>query len=72
MEAVEDGEGRILILSRPDGGFRRVRIAADGRLGAADGSLEARVAGTDRAIGIVFGEERYSVPATALAAAGAR
>ncbi len=69
MELVTDAKGRTLILSRPDGSFRRVRIAADGKLSTADGALEARVALTDHAIGIVFGDERYSLSKAALGAA---
>ncbi|MBT2187678.1 hypothetical protein [Sphingobium nicotianae] len=72
MEIVADGKGRTLILSRPDGGFRRVRIGADGKLATADGAVEARVAATDKAIGVVVGEERYSVPKAALRAAAPR
>lgn len=69
MEIVTDAKGRTLVLSRPEGGFRRVRVAADGKLSAADGAVEARIAGTERAIGVVFGGERYSVPKAALGAA---
>jgi hypothetical protein len=64
MEIVQQGTDRILVLSRSNGAFRRLRLGSDGAIGAADGAVEPHVAGTDRAIGIVFGIERYSVPAS--------
>jgi hypothetical protein len=69
IETVEDIESRILILSRPDGGFRRVRVGEGGALVAADGAVEARTARHGTAIAVLFGEERYAVPVTALGAA---
>jgi hypothetical protein len=69
IETVEDLQSRILILSRPDGGFRRVRVSADGALVAADGAVGARTARHGSAIAVLFGEERYAVPITALGSA---
>lgn len=72
IEIVEDARGRLLILSRPDGAFRRVRIGADGTPGAADGAAEPRTARSGDTIGIAFGDERYAVPVAALGGAPPR
>ncbi|MBB5986360.1 hypothetical protein [Sphingobium lignivorans] len=66
IETVEDAQGRVFILSRPDGGFRRVRLDADGTLAAADGAIEPRTARSGSAVAILFGEERYALPVSAL------
>jgi len=66
LEIVEDADSRVLILSLPHGAFRRVRVAQDGTLSAADGALDARTARVGDFIGVVFGAERYAVPVRAL------
>jgi hypothetical protein len=71
FETIEDAESRVLILFRPDGGFRRLRVGGDGALRAADGALEARTARNGAVIGVLFGDERYAVPASALGSAAA-
>jgi hypothetical protein len=67
LERLADADGMLLILSRPDGGFRRLRMAADGALSAADGAIEARSVRTASAIGVAIGAERYAVPLGMLA-----
>lgn len=71
IETVEDARSRVLILSLPDGGFRRLRVGADGTLGAADGVVEPRTARNGNVIGVVFGDEHYAVPVSALGTAAA-
>lgn len=61
--AVETGEGTLLILHHADGGFRRIDLAPDGTLSAADGSDAA--GGTMLADGrfeLVIGGDRYRLP----------
>jgi len=69
LETVEDAESRVLILYRPDGGFRRLRVGPDGGLQAADGAVDARVARNGGVVGVLFGDERYAVPVSALRSA---
>jgi anaerobic selenocysteine-containing dehydrogenase len=66
IEVVREKEGRTLILSLPDGGFRRVRVSRDGQVSAADGAVEPRTGGNATTIGIIFGDERYAVPVSLL------
>jgi hypothetical protein len=72
LEAQADGEGRFWLLSRPDGGFRRLRQGKDGRLSVADGAIEARIARSGEMLGVIVGEERYAVPLNALNESGKR
>jgi hypothetical protein len=72
LEAQADGEGRFWLLSRPDGGFRRLRQGKDGHLSAADGAIEARIARSGQVLGVIVGEERYAVPLNALNESGKR
>jgi len=58
-------EGRILVLRKPDGGFRRLLVATDGRgVVAADGAEPAVVSilGDDR-IEVAIGGDRFRLPA---------
>jgi len=71
IETIEDAASRVLILSRPDGGFRRLRIARDGALVAADGAVEPRTARHGSVIAVLFGDEHYAVPVSALGATAA-
>lgn len=59
-------EGLVLTLRRPDGGFRRLLVARDGRgVIAADGAEPARVAVIDaNRIDVALGPDRYRLPAT--------
>lgn len=59
-------DGIVLTLHHPDGGFRRLEVATDGRgVVAADGADAAsvKVVGAD-AIEVSVGEDRYRLPAT--------
>jgi len=59
-------EGERLTIHHPDGGFRRLLIARDGRgVVAADGAEQAEVAviARDR-IEVALGSDRYRLPAT--------
>ncbi|MBA2936349.1 hypothetical protein HZF05_19890 [Sphingomonas sp. CGMCC 1.13654] len=59
-------DGIVLTLHHPDGGFRRLQVANDGRgVITADGADAAsvKVVGAD-AIEVSIGEDRYRLPAT--------
>jgi hypothetical protein len=58
--------GAILVLHKPDGGFRRLKIVKDGRgLVAADGSEPAMVHIESRdSIEVSIGDDRFLLPAT--------
>jgi len=65
------GDGIELTLHQPDGGFRRLQVATDGRgVVTADGADAAsvKVVGSD-AIEVRVGEDRYRLPATVKGAA---
>ncbi len=66
LERIASQEGEDLVLHKPDGSFRRVKLVQDGRgLVAADGLVRARV--TPRppeAIELVMGKDRFMLPAT--------
>ncbi len=62
-----EGEaGAILVIRKPDGGFRRLRIVRDGRgVVAADGAEPARVTIlADNRIQVEIGGDRFRLPAT--------
>jgi hypothetical protein len=68
--AESDGE-LVLTMRHPDGGFRRLLVASDGRgVVAADGAEPAVVtlAGADE-IEVALGDDHYRLPATMKAAA---
>lgn len=65
-EPADSGAGPTIIVRRPDGGFRRLRVADDGRgVVAADGAEPAEVtivgAGT---IEVEIGGDAFRLPAT--------
>ena len=58
--------GEVLILRKPDGGFRRLRVSADG-IEAADGAEPARVAALeDGRTEIAIGRDVFLLPAEEL------
>lgn len=62
----EGEQGEILVIRKPDGGFRRLRIVADGRgVVAADGAERAQVTimASDQ-IEVEIGGDRFRLPAT--------
>ncbi len=66
IEQAAGPDGIVLTIRHPGGGFRRLRVTADGRgVVAADGAEQARVtvpgAGN---IDVALGTERYRLPAT--------
>ena len=66
IEQSRGADGVILTLRHADGGFRRLRVAPDGRsVVAADGAEVAKVTvvGTD-GIEVALGGDRYRLPAT--------
>jgi len=67
IEILDDAHGRVLILSTPDGGFRRMRLAADGAISAADGADEVRTVSDARHVLVAIAGERYAVPLAVLA-----
>jgi hypothetical protein len=66
VETSEGEAGTLLTLRKPDGGFRRVRLADDGRgVVAADGAEPAEVAIVgDNRIEVTIGGDRFRLPAT--------
>lgn len=65
VERSESPDGAILTLRHPDGGFRRLLVAKDGKgVVAADGAepAEVRMSGDD-AIEVTLGGDRYRLPA---------
>src|SRR4029453_8209615 len=72
VERSKAGEGVMLILHHPDGGFRRLQVATDGRgVVTADGADVAtvKIVGAD-AIEVAVGDDRYRLPATVKGQAG--
>lgn len=55
---------RVLTLRGPDGGFRRIRVSADGRgVTTVDGAEPARVTRTaDGALEVAVADDRYRLP----------
>ena len=66
------GERSQLVLSDPDGGFRRVTVSADGAgLVAADGAEQARIVRISGGeVEIAIAEDRYRLPASAAPPSG--
>lgn len=66
LEQSSGGGGSILTIRNPDGGFRRLQIASDGRgVVAADGAEPATVTIiADNRIEVEIGGDRYRLPAT--------
>jgi len=66
------GERSQLVLSDPDGGFRRVTVSADGAgVVAADGAEPARIVRISGGeVEIAIAEDRYRLPASAAPPAG--
>lgn len=66
LDRMESTEGTILVLGKADGGFRRFRIATDGRgIVVADGAEPASVQMVeDGLIEVTVGQDRYRLPAT--------
>ena len=70
VERQQDGDGLVLVLRHPDGGFRRLRVTRDGQgVVAADGAQPAavRIVG-GRDIDVAIGGDHYRLPATIRAA----
>jgi hypothetical protein len=66
VERSVSGAGLTLVIHHPDGGFRRLIVATDGRgVVTADGSDTATVSVLDPAkIEVTVGQDRYRLPAT--------
>jgi hypothetical protein len=66
VEGFDSDDGRLLTIRKPDGGFRRLRVTADGSgVVAADGAERARVAILDGGrIEVEIGGDRFRLPAT--------
>ena len=66
VERTAAGDGLMLVMHHPDGGFRRLLVTTDGRgVVTADGSDQASVAVIDPGtIEVTVGEDRYRLPAT--------
>ncbi|WP_454882739.1 hypothetical protein [Sphingomonas oryzagri] len=66
VERATTADGIVLTLHHPDGGFRRLQVATDGRgVVAADGADVASVkVMSPGSIEVAIGEDRYRLPAT--------
>jgi len=66
VERTTEGDGLMLIMHHPDGGFRRLLVTTDGRgVVTADGSDQATIAVIDPGtIEVTVGDDRYHLPAT--------
>lgn len=66
MDRIASPEGQIVVLGRADAGYRRFRVATDGRgLVAADGAEAATVSVVDNGmIEVAVSGDRYRLPAT--------
>ncbi|MGE0179070.1 MAG: hypothetical protein AB7O91_04545 [Sphingomonas sp.] len=62
----EGADSAVLVIRKPDGGFRRLRIVDDGRgVVAADGAEPARVTIlADNRIEVAIGGDHFRLPAT--------
>lgn len=71
LDRMDSPGGTILVLGKAEGGFRRFRIATDGRgVIAADGAEPATVKLLDNnLIEVSVGQDRYRLPATVKPAA---
>ena len=61
-----EGDGSILVIRKPDGGFRRLQVVTDGRgVIAADGAEPAQVTVLgDNRIEVTIGSDQFRLPAT--------
>ena len=66
IEQTRRPDGVVLTIRHADGGFRRLRVTADGRgVAAADGAERARVTlAKAGSIDVALGTDRYRLPAT--------
>lgn len=66
IERVVSGDGLVLVIHHPDGGFRRLLVTTDGHgVVTADGSEGAVVSVVDPGtIEVAVGDDRYHLPAT--------
>lgn len=65
VERASRGGETVLTLSAPDGGFRRLTVAADGgAIAAADGAEPARIAaGPSGEVEVTIASDRFRLPA---------
>ena len=66
VERIVSGDGLVLVVHHPDGGFRRLLVTTDGRgVVTADGSETALVSVVNPGtIEVAVGDDRYRLPAT--------
>lgn len=62
VDRTTDGGASVLTIRHPDGGFRRLKIAADGAVTAADGAVPAEVTTRDGIADVTVGDARYRLP----------
>jgi hypothetical protein len=64
LERIGVGEVARFIVHHPDGGFRRLELAPDGKgLAPSDGADEARNSLSQGMIDLSIGQDRYRIPA---------
>jgi hypothetical protein len=68
VESFDSGDGRLLTVRKPDGGFRRLRVSNDGRgIVAADGAEQAAMANLrDGRVEVSIGGDQFRLPASVL------
>lgn len=68
VESFASGDGRLLTVRKPDGGFRRLRVSNDGRgIVAADGAEQAAMANLpDGRIEVSIGGDHFRLPGSVL------
>lgn len=68
FETFDSGDGRLVTVRKPDGGFRRLRIRDDGRgIVAADGAEQASMANLrDGRILVTIGGDQFRLPGAVL------
>ncbi len=65
VERTKSAEGALLTIRQPDGGFHRLRVAADGAISSADGAEQVQQTPVgDGRIDVIVGNTRYRLPAT--------
>ena len=64
VERTTSTDGTLLTIRQPDGGFHRLRVAADGAISSADGAELAQATPVgDGRIDVTVGNGRYRLPA---------
>ena len=67
VDGADSPQGRVLTIRKADGGFRRLLVAPDGRISAADGAEAAHIISRGAgAVEVEIGGDRFRLPARPL------